>query len=636
MQKPSLWAKKFPEYLAQQGLISLLIAALGFCGVVVSVGSFLWLCGENTIAVNNAFNRSATERSGAIEAAFRRSVFPLIATVSFVNTSESLSSDIFARFARPLLGHNPHVKAIGLVSRVPIAERADYELHASRETTGFRIVERDLNGQMVPVADRPEYFPVRYIMPMVGNERALGYDLASQPARLAALAQSRDTGDITATSRILLVQETAAEIFSFLIFHPLYPHNAILDTVAQRRAHLSGYVSEVIRVGDLVEFTLSILEPAGIDIAVFDDSAEPGNRLMYFHSSRQRGRAVNYADALSEGAGRLRHVSTFTLANRKWLIEATPRPGAYSVSTPVSAWGLLIGGLAITVLLAGYLQILRSNAQRLILDRNSLEQRVCERTSELEALHHDLLRQERLATLGQLTGSVAHELRNPLGTILNSLELLRANISEEGRERNLTRAVRNLHRCDRIVTDMLDYARVRGPVFTPVRLNDWLREQLKELSPPQGVTFSQRLPTEDVVVEIDREQLRQALVNVLNNSFQAAAQARNANRQKIVTLTCVLNEARVCIEITDNGPGIAESDMPHIFEPLFSTKSFGVGLGLSVVKRVMEQHGGTFQIFSEPGSDTRAVMCLQRSGPGGAGGACLAGAGGIRGRSSEV
>lgn len=621
MQKPSLWAKQFPEYLAQQGSISLLIVALGFCGVMVSVGTFLWLRDENTVAVNNAFNRSATERSGAIEAAFRRSVFPLIATASFVNTNESLSSDKFARFARPLLGHNPHVKALGMVSRVPIAERADYELHARRETIGFHIVERDPNGDLVPVSDRPEYFPVRYIMPMVGNERALGYDLASQPARLAALAQSRDTGDITATSRILLVQETAAETFSFLLFHPLYPDNAILDTVAQRRAHLSGYVSEVIRVGDLVKFALSILGSAGIDVAVFDDSAEPGNRLIFFHASRQRGRAVSYADVLSEGARRLRHVSTFTMANRKWSIEATPRPGAYSISTPASAWGLLIGGLAITALLAGYLQILRSNAQRMILDRNSLEQRVRERTAELENLHHELLRKERLATLGQLTGSVAHELRNPLGTILNSLELLSANISAEDRERNLKRAVRNLHRCNHIITDMLDFARVRGPVFTPVQLNDWLREQLGELLPPEGVTLSQRLPAEDVVVEIDPEQMRQALVNVLNNAFQAAAQTQNTNHEKVVTLTCIVNEATACIEITDNGPGIAESDMPHIFEPLFSTKSFGVGLGLSVVKRVMEQHRGTFQIFSESGSYTRAVMYLQRPGPGDAQGA---------------
>ena len=137
---------------------------------------------------------------------------------------------------------------------------------------------------MVRAGPRKEYFPVYYVEPYKGNEIALGFDLASNPIRLKALNLSRDTGELVATARITLVQETSDQ-FGFMAFKPVYRKGAPINSVEDRRENLQGFALGVFQIGDILKRALMDLEPCGIHVQLSDISAPRGERFLGFYSS---------------------------------------------------------------------------------------------------------------------------------------------------------------------------------------------------------------------------------------------------------------------------------------------------------------------------------------------------------------
>jgi len=246
--------------------------------------------------------------------------------------------------------------------------------------------------------------------------------------------------------------------------------------------------------------------------------------------------------------------------------------------------------------------------------RERLEELVAERTADLEAAHRELVDKERLAVLGRLTASVAHELRNPLGTVRTSFYALRDHMLRHGAdiESIWRRGERNILRCDRIIEELLDYARGTPPelVFTPI--DEWLAEVLDEYQLPDGVNLKRELHAA-TEIEIDRDRLRRCVLNVLQNAVAALEDTSAGPREILVSSGTVGN--RVELRVRDTGPGISPDDLPRIWEPLYSTRAFGVGLGLPIVRQIMAQHGGGIEIDSEVGRGTTAVLWLPRPAP---------------------
>jgi PAS domain S-box-containing protein len=249
---------------------------------------------------------------------------------------------------------------------------------------------------------------------------------------------------------------------------------------------------------------------------------------------------------------------------------------------------------------------------------DELEQRVQERTAELRAAQDTLLRNERLSTLGQLTATVSHELRNPLGVILASIPLLRDGLEKEAPRawRSLDRVERSVIRCDRIIEEMTDYTRIRDlePEFT--RIETWISKVLDEQTIPSGIQLRQEFHLPGVMVPFDPDRLRRAVINVFDNACQAMTGEVDAGTVETEhTLTVRTNQANGRIEMIfeDTGPGIPPELSTKIFEPMFSTKSFGVGLGLPVVNQIMEQHDGGIEIESEDGRGTKVCLWLPGS-----------------------
>lgn len=244
--------------------------------------------------------------------------------------------------------------------------------------------------------------------------------------------------------------------------------------------------------------------------------------------------------------------------------------------------------------------------------RTQLEELVRAGTRELEEAQGELLRREKLATLGRLMATVSHELRNPLGTIATSLYTIRRAIADAGlhtAERAAERAERNVHRCGRIIEELLDFARSRAPQYSEVDFDAWLLQVLEEYALPDGITLSTDLhaPTR---VAMDTDRMQRCVINLLDNAVHALCETEEspAVSCNAIAVSSGVEEAFVVLRIADNGPGIEESEREHVFEPLYSTRSFGVGLGLPIVRQTVEQHAGRVWLEATPGGGTTAVM----------------------------
>jgi PAS domain S-box-containing protein len=227
-----------------------------------------------------------------------------------------------------------------------------------------------------------------------------------------------------------------------------------------------------------------------------------------------------------------------------------------------------------------------------------------------------LSRQERLAALGQVAGTVSHELRNPLAAIRNSMALIRQLTAEKGLgvERAVDRVERNIARCNGIISDLLEFTRKRDLNRTATAIDGWLAEMLDEHAVTESVTVVRDLSS-SAVVALDRDRFRQVMVNLLDNAAQAmtiSGWSPTDGRQLTIVVKSETAGPHVRLSVTDNGPGISPENLTKIFEPLFTTKASGVGLGLPTVRTIVEQHGGTMDVESTVDVGTTFTVWLPR------------------------
>jgi signal transduction histidine kinase len=227
----------------------------------------------------------------------------------------------------------------------------------------------------------------------------------------------------------------------------------------------------------------------------------------------------------------------------------------------------------------------------------------------LHTYREDLLaqqsRSERLATFGQLIGSIGHELRNPLGVIESSLYILESRVGEDERARKHTRRIgEQLRVANDIVSALLDMIRDRPLQRAPVSLDAALSSVLTAVNPPEGARIIPEgiagLPT----LNGDPGQLRQVLLNLVDNALHAAGPGGE------VRITGRVDGGQVEIAVEDSGPGVDPDTRRRLFEPLITTKAKGIGLGLALVRRIVERHGGQVSYAPREGHGARFLVRL--------------------------
>jgi len=250
--------------------------------------------------------------------------------------------------------------------------------------------------------------------------------------------------------------------------------------------------------------------------------------------------------------------------------------------------------------------------------RYQLEELVEERTKKLQDTQNELVRKERLATLGQLTATVSHELRNPLGAMKSSLYVIekKSDKKNEYVQKAIKLVDRNIDRCDHIIDELLDFTRITDLELHATQIDEWLESIIDEQTIPKNIQVEKDFTLKDVELSVDSNRLRRAVINVVENACHAMLddnqQVKDKKNARLHIKTQENNE-RVEIVITDTGSGIANDVLEKIFEPLFSTKGFGVGLGMPTVKQIMEQHGGGIEINSEVDKGTSVTLWLPKS-----------------------
>ena len=224
--------------------------------------------------------------------------------------------------------------------------------------------------------------------------------------------------------------------------------------------------------------------------------------------------------------------------------------------------------------------------------------------SLLQHTQSRLVQSERLTVVGQLTASIGHELRNPLSRIKTAASLLKSEFGREGGEvQDLLNIVENeVVVSDKIINDLLDFSKDRKSNSAPVHINEIITSSLERTRLSANVSVQTELGKDLPMVLADSGQLQQILVNLILNGSQAMVNGG------ILKIWSHASGSHISVHISDTGTGIKPSDIPRVFEPLYTTRAKGIGLGMSVVKMLVERNNGTIQIESQLDMGTTVTL----------------------------
>jgi two-component system sensor histidine kinase HydH len=236
--------------------------------------------------------------------------------------------------------------------------------------------------------------------------------------------------------------------------------------------------------------------------------------------------------------------------------------------------------------------------------------------TEIKDLNEEVARHKRLAALGKLSAGIAHEIRNPLSSIRGLAQFVYNSFSKaDERKEDLNTIIQEVDRLNKLVVQVLDFAKLKKPNLTSFSLNDLIRkiaELFKLEIKDKQIKFSLELSPDISQIQADEDQVRQILMNVIINAIQAIPKKGEI---KIKTEKALLKgEPAIKLIIEDSGIGIPEKDFTQIFDPFFSTKEKGSGLGLSIAYKLIEAHRGEIKVESKEGEGTKFVIFLPQKG----------------------
>jgi signal transduction histidine kinase len=483
------------------------------------------------------------------------------------------------------------------------------ERYPGMQGIGFAMrVSDDGSIRVWPAGERDEYTSILYLEPLdERNQRAIGYDMFSEPVRRAAMEEARDTGEPTASGKVTLVQESGGDDTQagFLIYLPVYRMGTAPTTVEERRAALVGYVYSPFRADDLLNGIFAASGPELGFIAYDGPQSRPSNQI---HASVRPDSEPSPHDDMESRY-------TISVAGRSWTLVFTGQRHFDGSSprwiAPLTFAGGLVVSLALFAIVASqhraresaeqHAAELRASEEALRESESRLRRLVVlEREARAEAQAADRAKDEFLATL-------SHELRTPLNAVLGWISILRAGkIRPERRAEALEVIERNAKTQARLIEDLLDVSRIiTGKVqldWQPMHLAPVVQAVLETLRPAaeaKGVHLHAHVDPDLGHIHGDAARLQQVLWNLLSNAIKFTPAGGH------VTVNAVEAGGGVELSVRDTGIGIEADFLPHVFERFRQADSSttrthgGVGLGLAIVRHLVELHGGRISAESE-------------------------------------
>jgi len=244
---------------------------------------------------------------------------------------------------------------------------------------------------------------------------------------------------------------------------------------------------------------------------------------------------------------------------------------------------------------------------------NSMVERLNRAQAELERYHFQQMeRADRLASVGEMSAGIAHEIKNPLAGISGAITILASDFpGDDPRHEVIAKVLEQIARLDRVTTDLLYFGKPGEPVFTWVDVNDLLKNTLffvAQHPEARNVHQVQELTRNLPPVWVDEKQLQQVFFNLIINAIQAM---KSGGTLFISSEQCKVDDQQVVqVMIGDSGPGIPPEDLERIFTPFFTTKTQGTGLGLAICRQLVEHQGGKIKLVSRLGEGTRVTIEL--------------------------
>ena len=337
-------------------------------GITLSLGGFFLTRDAIRHQVEAQFQAAARDRAESVVQGFQSGFEDIMVLRAFFEASDEVTRADFEAFAASVLSRHPYVQAFQWLPEVTPQNRPALEAEARRARPGFHFFRRDANGNVLEIEPGATFHAIQFVAPYRGNEVTLGYSAESLATRQETLARALRTGDLAASGRIRLIQETGNQAGLL-----------VMASVRGPDGRSAGVVQGVFRMGDLVGKSLAFLEPQGVTLALHDLSAPETESLLHEEPSPlpAAGRAPQNG---------LRLVRNFELAGRRWSVVVNPAGGHYSLGTSGRAWAVLLVGLAFSGLLAGYVRTLLAHQEEI---RIQVEARTHELAQETESHRRD-------------------------------------------------------------------------------------------------------------------------------------------------------------------------------------------------------------------------------------------------------
>ncbi len=563
----------------------------------------------------------------------------LRAMQAFYDTNPTVTLEMFNRFSQPLVNASRgHVQALEWIPLITHAARQDFVRRMQRDYPSFNITARNKDGKLVVSQEKNAYHPVTFVIPYEKNRAAHGFDLSSSATRRASLELARDSGLMTSTAKIRLVQETK-ESFGFLTFAPVYHKGFSLDDAGEREQALKGFVLGVFRIDSLMQSAEAQAENDNLRIRLYDLIGEVRDPI-YNNDSHQKPDS----EPLPAFDNSNSHTFDIQVQQRHWQLVVIPGPVRQSSteSLPIAS-GLLYIGLFVSFLLAvSTFSLLRITSIaryaknlniKISLQNTQLEATVKERTDELEtknkalewnvhkltankkiltSLMEDLQNEKKLVEKHalELTKSnqdlddfayvASHDLKAPLRAIDHLSAWIREDLESGNLEEipaNLDTMQQRTRRLETLLDDLLTYSRAgrQEEKISEVNCNTLMQDIFQFTSSSKSFTLkiTENLPT-FLTMSAPFEQI---IRNFISNAIK-----HHDKDDGLIQIGCQEEGDYYKFSIQDNGPGIEQKHHEQIFKMFQSLQPRdqveGSGMGLALIKKIVEHYGGKVSLES--------------------------------------
>lgn len=426
-----------------------------------------------------------------------------------------------------------------------------------------------------PLGQRKEYVNIVFIEPFNWrNKRALGYDMNSEPVRRIAMAKARDLNAPVMSGKLLLIQETNADVQpGFILYIPIYKKKVVPKTIQERRENLLGYIGCPFRMNDFINGIFHN-QHSDIDIEIFDETSLNAEGLLYNSHP-----GYSY---LNKDKNPLNLVKTINIAGHKWTVLYSAQPQFMKGADKNLTYFVLVGGLIISVLIFSVMFfIIRSR------------QAEAKQNEELKEINADL---------DNFVYSASHDLKAPINNIEGLINAFSEEVEPEEKEQLIKMIKVSVNRFKDTIQDLAVTAKMQsgiGEQETPIYFTELLQEVKTNIAPLIKESNVQIVEdfSEAPSIRFSKKNLRSVLYNLVSNAIKY----RSPDRKPFVKIkTKIYDGNLIMLEVEDNGLGIKEVDYAKVFAMYERIHDHieGTGIGMSLVQKIIDNSGGNIEIRS--------------------------------------